>query len=127
VSARRELAAAIDAATPRSWVVVPHEPDLDATIGKTTLYVSQQSIRRHPAAPKGKLLVTFTVRLICADKNVATREDMLETAVYDLVMALEGMGVAYAWQDADKVMHGAYLAYDVAVTVTASRPSKGAK
>ena len=121
-SARQQLADHLTPELPASWVVIPHEPELDATIGKTSLYISQQRINRHPAAPMGKQLVTFTLRLICPDTAVQTREDSLEDSVSELLFELERLGAAFVWSEASKVMHGAYLAYDVDLTMTGNKP-----
>lgn len=121
-SARAQLAAVLTPALPPEWVVIPHEPKLDAQIGKTSLYISQQTISRHRAAPMGKQLVTFTLRVITPDTAVETREDGLEDAVSELLFELEHLGPAFAWTEANKVMHGAYLAYDVDLTMIGNKP-----
>jgi len=120
-SARQQLATALTPALPADWIVIPHEPELDAQIGKTSLYISQQTIGRHRSAPMGKQLVTFTLRLICPNTAVQTREDDLEDAVSELLFELEHLGSAFVWSEASKVRHGAYLAYDVDLTMIGNK------
>lgn len=120
---RKVLAGLLTAALPREWVILDHEEDLEANVGKVCVIVSQQRKQRHPAAPLGKLLVTFRLRLVAPSTDVRTREDALDDYVDELLFVIERLGTAFVWSEASKVLAGSFLAYDVDLTATANRPA----
>jgi hypothetical protein len=121
-SIRSQLEALLKPVLPKGWVIISNERGSDVQT-KTVLRLSQQSLKRHPQAPLGALLVTFTARVIAPGDDFEKSEDVLDDAVTSFIFAVDGLGGSVAWTDAKKVLFDDALAYDIELTITVDRPT----
>jgi hypothetical protein len=120
VSMRKQLAAALTAALPRAGYRVLDNEKARATLDRRLVRVSQMGFSRLPEAPQAALGVRFNVRVTSNVADLDAAEDQLTEAVAEVCFALESVP-RIRWTEADKVMDGDRLAYDITVTAIARK------
>lgn len=118
-SVRDYIKTEVAPAFPAGWRFIPAQT-IPSTITTTTVILKHLRMEPLPEAPVGH--VTNTVILTVADPHttVETAEEALDTAVVELLTALDGHS-SITWSAADKVSVDGWLGWDITLTVITSR------
>lgn len=114
MSARKQLAAALKTALPKTILVHDVEEMPDA-LSKPTLVVRFHAYTPAPNA-QGSMFAEFVVTLASQHKDRSRAEDHLDDLLAMVLPALRGMPAA-TWSSARKALMGSYLAFDIDVSL----------
>lgn len=110
-------AAVIDALKPllpSSWKLVAYQTNLDS-ISQPVVVLKLEEVQRHPAAPQGARLITYTLTIIEPKTAPGPADDSLDT---NLVLLLEAIDATPGlnWSSAKRVATDTNPAFDVSLT-----------
>lgn len=105
---------------PSGWNFIPNQT-IPETIDRITVVLKHLRMEPLPEAPVGHVRNTVVLTIADHHSAIATAENELDSAVVELLTALDGHA-RIAWSLAEKVsVEGRYLGWDITLTVITSR------
>jgi len=122
---RTAVIAALTPLLPADWKLVAYGANLD-TLSSPVVRLQIKTIERHPAAPNGARLVTYTLTIIEPKTAPGAADDALDTNLLKLIEAIDatdGLG----WSSAERVAaETGNPAFDISLTFTVTNnPAEG--
>jgi hypothetical protein len=117
-SVRAQVAAMLATlVTDESWAIKPHTVKQVLTLSKPTVYVEHTGITALPEAPIGHLRNTVAVTILDPHTDWDKAEDDLDTAVLELITALDAHDRLAVTEATKTSIADAYLGWAITLTL----------
>jgi len=104
---------------PATWQIVPFAKNLDA-ITRPVVMLQLEEVQRHPDAPNGARLITYSLLIIEPKNDPGPADDSLDANVINLIDAIDKTP-GLRWTSAKRVVAFESPAFDITLMFDATK------
>jgi len=108
---------------PKTWKLVPHTTNF-GVISQPVVVLKLEEVKRHPDAPNGARLISYTLTIIEPKTEPGPADDALDTKLLLLLAAID-KAPGIAWSTAKRVVTDTNPAFDVTLTFDSINKPEG--